>query len=101
MNIVHSKIHHQLPRTQAGTKESGSRLPPSDMSDTELLRFGIRAKYMRSRNGLETWQQQTFSLQLSEARKEWKKRFPKLPLSTTFDERDCQPSTRSQSWSKA
>jgi hypothetical protein len=96
MSTNHVQRHHKTPRAPAGAKESGSQ-PPSEMSDTRLLRFGIRARYMCSREGLETWEQRAFSLQLREARKEWKKRFPTLPLSTTFDEKHRWPRTKSLS----
>jgi hypothetical protein len=58
---------------------------PSEMSDEELLRFGMVAKYMCSRGEkLDKEKLKAFTLQLDEARKEWKKRFPKLPLSSSF-----------------
>ena len=67
----------------------GIRPPPRDMSDAELLRFGTVAKYMCSqRSGLDEKQRELFSLQLNKARKEWARRFPSLPLSSTFDEDD-------------
>jgi hypothetical protein len=57
----------------------------SEMSDDDLLRFGMNAKYMCSQGAkLDKEELETFTLQLDEARKEWKKRFPKLPLSSTF-----------------
>jgi hypothetical protein len=55
------------------------------MSDEELLRFGMVAKYMCSQaQELDKEKLEAFTLQLDEARKEWKKRFPGLPLSSTF-----------------
>ena len=57
----------------------------NEMSDEELLRFGMLAKYMCSQGEtLDKEKMEAFTLQLDEARKEWKKRFPKLPLSSTF-----------------
>jgi hypothetical protein len=58
---------------------------PSEMSDEELLRFGMVAKYMCSQGEkLDKAKLEAFTLQLDEARKEWKKRFPGLPLGSTF-----------------
>jgi hypothetical protein len=58
---------------------------PSEMSDEELLRFGMVAKYMCSQGEkLEREKLEAFTLQLDGARKEWKKRFPKLPLSPSY-----------------
>jgi hypothetical protein len=58
---------------------------PSEMSDEELLRFGMVAKYMCSRGEkLDEEKLKALTLQLDEARKEWKKRFPELPLSSSF-----------------
>lgn len=55
------------------------------MSDEELLRFGMVAKHMCSQGeGLDKEKLEVFILQLDEARKEWKKRFPQLPLGSTF-----------------
>jgi hypothetical protein len=58
---------------------------PSEMSDEELLRFGMVAKYMCSQGEkLDKEKLEAFTLQLDKARNEWKKRFPTLPLSSTF-----------------
>jgi hypothetical protein len=61
--------------------------PPCEMSDAELLRFGLAAKYRCSQEeGFDNWRRrEEFASQLEAARKEWKKRFPKLPLSITLD----------------
>jgi len=68
MTVVHHKLLHQLPRIQA-TIDLRSRPQPCEMSDTELLRFGIVAKYMCSEKvGLETARRQIFASQLAEAR---------------------------------
>lgn len=56
-----------------------------EMSDEELLRFGMVAKHMCSQGGeLDREKQEAFASQLDEARREWKKRFPNLPLGSTF-----------------
>jgi hypothetical protein len=52
------------------------------MADTELLRFGQAARYMCS--PYATMAKPTlepFVIQLREARVEWRRRYPKLPLS--------------------
>ena len=86
MTVVHHKLLHQLPRIQA-TIDLRSRPQPCEMSDTELLRFGTVAKYMCSgKVCLDTARRQTFASQLAEARKEWNRRFPSLPLATTFNQ---------------
>jgi hypothetical protein len=85
MTVVHHKPFHELPRIQEATIDLGSRRQPCDMSDTELLRFGIVAKHMCSEKaGLETARRQIFASQLAEAREEWNRRFPSLPLAATF-----------------
>jgi hypothetical protein len=51
------------------------------MSDQELLRYGQAAKYMCSpRANMGKPPREEFVIQLSEARNEWRKRFPKMPL---------------------
>jgi hypothetical protein len=85
MTLAHHKLLHPLPRIQEATIDLRSRPQPSEMSDTELLRFGTVAKYMCSgKLGLDTARRQTFASQLAEVRKEWNRRFPSLPLATTF-----------------
>jgi hypothetical protein len=85
MTVVHHKLLHPLPRIQEATIDLRSHPQPCEMSDTELLRFGTVAKYMCSgKAGLEPARRQTFASQLAEARKEWNRRFPSLPLATTF-----------------
>jgi hypothetical protein len=86
MTLAHHKLLHPLPRIQEATIDLRSRPQPSEMSDTELLRFGTVAKYMCSgKLGLDTARRQTFASQLAEVRKEWNRRFPSLPLATTFN----------------
>jgi hypothetical protein len=73
-------------RTQliAGNNQSYSLI--HQMSDSELLRFGMTAKFMCSLGAdsnlsPESW----FAVQLKKAAKEWRKRFPNLPLVATLD----------------
>jgi|SRR5271154_5497851 len=88
MSVVHKRSRHQLPRIQTGTEDLGGR-PPSEMSDTELLRFGMQAKYMCSKDsGLDEGRQQIFAAQFNKARNEWNKRCPRLPLAATFSEEE-------------
>jgi len=76
---------YQPSRSQSGTE--GIRPPPSKMSDAELLRFGMVAKYMCSQEGhLENGQREALAFQLNEAQQEWNRRFPRLPLGTTFNQ---------------
>jgi hypothetical protein len=78
-------------RDQSGPK--AIRPPPCKMSDPELMRIGIVAKYMCSQEAnLKGEKLEAYALQLKEVQTEWIKRFPTLPLSTTF-ERD-EPKTR-------
>jgi hypothetical protein len=50
------------------------------MSESELLRFGQAAKFVcRDRNPPEA-----FLIQLREARAEWRRRHPKLPLNASI-----------------
>lgn len=93
-----TKVHDErspldrLPEVSA--KANGSRPPPCGMSDAELLRFGMVAKWMCSEAvAVADRQREVFALQLREARKEWKKRFPRLPLSSAFDENVSQHSS--------
>ena len=55
------------------------------MNDAELLRFGQAAKYMCSpRANMGKPQRWEFVIKLEEARKEWKRRNPKLPLADSI-----------------
>jgi len=57
----------------------------STMSSSELLRFGVTAKFRCSRGpGLEHAQKEALEAQLLEARTEWNKRHPSLPLRDSF-----------------
>jgi hypothetical protein len=59
---------------------------PRKMSNAELLRFGLVAKYMCSKEAdLGGSKIEAFESQFNEARVEWNHRFPKLPLSATFE----------------
>ena len=61
------------------------RLRLRKMSDAELLRFGQAAKYMCSpRANMGKPPREEFVVQLEEARKEWKRRNPALPLSDSI-----------------
>ena len=55
------------------------------MSDPELLRFGIAVKFQSSLEAnLDRLLQERASVQLHEAREEWKARHPRLPLRDSF-----------------
>jgi hypothetical protein len=56
------------------------------MSDAELLRFGLTTKYKCSRElrPPDHPQLEVLAVQLNEARAEWKRRNPMLPLSDSF-----------------
>jgi hypothetical protein len=55
------------------------------MNDAELLRFGQAAKYMRSpKANMGKPPRWEFVIQLEEARKEWKRRNPELPLADSI-----------------
>lgn len=55
------------------------------MNDAELLRFGKAAKYMCSPEAnLGHPPGESFVIQLREAREEWKRRKPELPLSESI-----------------
>lgn len=55
------------------------------MSGPKLLRFGVVSKYMCSlETNLDRPSRESFVMQLNEAREEWKRRYPELPLSGSF-----------------
>ena len=64
------------------------RMRPStllSLSNAELLRLGMVAKYKCSQqSNLSDQRRLRNAAQLDEARKEWDRRFPTLPLSATF-----------------
>jgi hypothetical protein len=61
--------------------------PLSEISDCELLRFGIITKFKCSCTSELSWERgQELTSQLEAVRNEWKRRFPELPLSSTFDD---------------
>ena len=56
-----------------------------NLSNAELLRLGMVAKYKCSQQAnLSDQQRLRYAAQLDAARKEWDRRFPTLPLSATF-----------------
>ena len=57
----------------------------AEMTDAELLRFGVTAKFVcsRERRSASPWLE-TLQAQLDDARAEWKRRHPTLPLSISF-----------------
>lgn len=66
--------------------------PPPQMSDNELLRFGMVLKFKCSPQAhTEDSQREEYRMMLQEVRQEWLKRFPGLPLSATFDDHDPSP----------
>jgi hypothetical protein len=79
------KPRYELAGDQSGAKRIRQRL--CKMSDAELLRFGMVAKYMCSQEANpEHTSREDFVLQLNEAQREWNKRFSRLPLVTTFSQ---------------
>jgi hypothetical protein len=75
----------ELAGNQSGAERIRQRL--CKMSDAELLRFGMVAKYMCSQEANpEHTSREEFVLQLNEAQREWNKRFTRLPLVTTFSQ---------------
>ena len=54
------------------------------MSDIDLLRYGQAARYMSDPRNNHGRPNPSFQVQLDEARCEWRKRHPKLPLSTSL-----------------
>jgi hypothetical protein len=55
------------------------------MSDEELLRYGAICKSMCStETNLDTPSLEAWAVQLQEARAEWRKRHPELPLSESI-----------------
>ena len=56
----------------------------SEMSDTELLRFGVTAKHKCSQELSKHPRLEPLVVQLTEARAEWIRRHPALPLSISF-----------------
>jgi|HubBroStandDraft_6_1064221.scaffolds.fasta_scaffold768435_2 hypothetical protein len=72
----------------SSSRLSTEEVPPAPrkMSNSELLRFGLVAKHMCSKEAdLGAGEIEAFELQLNDARIEWNRRFPKLPLSATFE----------------
>jgi hypothetical protein len=79
------KPWYEVTGDQSGTERIRQRL--CKMSDAELLRFGMVAKYMCSQEANpEQTSREDFVLQLNEAQREWNKRFTRLPLVATFSQ---------------
>jgi hypothetical protein len=53
------------------------------LSDNELLRFGLIAKYACQADGLQAERESSLR-ELQEAREEWNRRRPRLPLRGSF-----------------
>ena len=53
------------------------------LSDNELLRFGLIAKYACQADGLQSERESSLR-ELQEAREEWNRRKPSLPLLGSF-----------------
>ena len=66
-------------------QNENARVPISRMSNSELLRFGMHAKF-RCSQGESTKDPERMDLagQLNEARAEWNRRYPGLPLRDSF-----------------
>lgn len=87
MVFGHDKDNPLSQRYTSQPQSEAIRPPPCKMSNTELLRFGIVAKFMCSPEAnLDNEERALFVLQLKEVKKEWKRRFPKLPLLATFED---------------
>jgi hypothetical protein len=54
------------------------------MSDSALLRYGQAARYMADPKSNHGKPNPSFQVQLDEARREWKRRHAKLPLSESL-----------------
>jgi hypothetical protein len=72
--------------TETGAPEMATlRQRISKMSSSELLRFGVNAKFRCSHGPeLEHAQRVSLETQLIEARTEWNRRYPGLPLRDSF-----------------
>jgi hypothetical protein len=73
------------PKVVCNPQRSFIHIQFSRMSDCELLRFGIAAKYKAaSTEHAPASEPDDFELQLSQARVEWNRRHPDLPLRDSF-----------------
>jgi hypothetical protein len=76
---VRSSLYEFTPNDAQSMIELRKRL--RKMNDTELFRFGKAAEYMCSPQANEGRPaRESFVIQLQEARAEWKRRNPELPL---------------------
>lgn len=70
-------------KSESGIEFVRERL--SAMSHSELLRFGVITKSKSIRTPLsDQHRKEVLEMQIREARAEWKRRFPGLPLSESF-----------------
>ena len=84
---------HQPSRVQSGIREALLRPPLCEMSDCALLQRGLVVKFGCSQGAdPDNPSQRALLLEMEELRAEWKKRFPRLPLSVTLDELKVQTS---------
>ena len=68
-----------------GSECENSLVSISNMSSSELLRFGLSAKYRLSRGPAPDDPELTdLAAQLNQARLEWNRRHPHLPLRDSF-----------------
>ena len=83
-----SHQEHEMPESGIGTMAfdvANLRSRLRTMNDAQLLRFVQAAKYMYSpRANLGKPPRWEFVIQLEEARKEWKRRNPNLPLADSI-----------------
>jgi hypothetical protein len=83
-------IADRMETTVCGTARHGSgrenaRVSVSRMSNSELLRFGLTAKFRLSEGPAPSDSELTgLESQLSDARAEWNRRHPDLPLRDSF-----------------
>ena len=90
MSLTGEKLWYGHTEDPSGTERSRQRL--CEMSDAELLRFGMVAKYMCSQEANpEHASREDFVLQFNEAQRELNKRFSRLPLVTTFSQHEPKP----------
>lgn len=76
----------QASQVQSGMREEPIRAPLGEMSDCALLERGLVVKF-RCCQGADPGNpsQRALLLEMEELRAEWKRRFPRLPLSVTLD----------------
>jgi hypothetical protein len=83
---VLDRIQSTASKTLAYTPENqNARISFSRMSSSELLRFGVSAKFRCSQESTPNDPERTgLAAQLNEARFEWNRRHPDLPLRDSF-----------------